>query len=218
MSLAIKYESVEDASMRLRNTVVMYDGKPVFITGITNGTGDDILRVRFQELPIDPNKRLGGPFGDDDEDGGKRKFISSKHFDIAPFRLGYVNHPKYGAFYVERLPHRIQKQGFSNESYRGMTNTGGAVPWTVFTSSKETVAMINNDYPSFDRAKALLGKTPSVAFCRDYSLMKDEVLPELIFLYHKGKKVGFVNETGVTLGEKFKCLKESLGEVKVRAA
>jgi hypothetical protein len=217
LSLAIKYESVEDASMRLRNTIVLYEGKPVFITGITAGTGDDILRVRFKELPLDPNKNFGGPF-EDAEDGGKRKFISSKHFDISPFRLGYVNHPKYGAFYVQRLPHRIQKQGFSSESYAAKTNAGLVISWAVFTQSKETVAMINNDYPSFDRAKALLGKIPSVAFCRDYSLMKDEVLPELMFLYHKGQKVGFVNETGVTLGEKFKCLKESLSEVKVRAA
>lgn len=221
MSLAIKYESVDDASMRLRNTLVLYKDQPVIITGIAAGTEkDEILRVLFKELPY-----TGGGNGDEGpfaraaalaDDAAKRKYISSKHFDIAPFKLGYVNHPKYGAFYVSRLPNRIQKQGFCAENYRGLTNQGQPVTWHTFVGCKESVAMIMGDYPSFERAKGLIGKSPSVAFCRDFSLMKDEVLPELIFLYHKGAKVGYVSETGVTLGEKFKCLRESLAEQKVR--
>lgn len=218
MSLAIKYENPEDAMMRLRNTVVMYKDQPVYITNIVRGeTKDDILRVLFKELPTGTAgnpKRIIDP--EEAAKDSQRKYISSKHFDIAPFRLGYVNRQEgSGAFYCTRLPNRIQKQGLCGENFRAFDNLKAQIPFAAFLSCKETPAMIANQYPSFDRAVTLLSKCQSVAFHRDFALMKDSVIPELIFLYHKGEKVGAYMNGAAMLGKKFTCLKESLQEMKV---
>lgn len=228
MSLAIKYEAVEDARLRLRNTVVLYKGKPVLITDVVAGKKDEDdgpLRVYMQELPTKPGKLYDDPFkraaaggriAPDEKE--QRKLISSKHFDIAPFPLGYVNWPAApGAFYCTRLPNRVQKQGLCSENFSGKFNTGAQVNWATVLTCKETLDMVNNNYPSFDRALAALDKVPSVAFHREFSLMKDEVLPDLVFLFHKGVKVGWYNKDGISLGAKFKCLKESLQEIRVGA-
>jgi hypothetical protein len=218
MSLAIKYEGVDDARMRLRHTVVLYKRQPVYITEINQGTDDEIFRVYFNELPLVSGRR-GRGLEDDEEGGNKRKFISSKHFDIAPFRMGYVNRPtNTGAFYCSRLPCRMQKQGLCEENFVGIDNFGGIVPFGTFYSCKETLAMVEGRYPSFDVALKALNKITAVAFSRDFCLVKDTVIPDLIYLYHKGNKVGMYNSGKTSLGADFKCLRESLNELGVRAA
>lgn len=222
MSLAIKYETVEDAQMRLRHTVVLYKGRPVYITAIGMGTGDEIFRVHYKELPLVSPERPRRIMDEEGEEGdGKRKYISSKHFDIAPFRMGYVNRPSGGgAFYCSRMPNRMQKQGLCGENFRAFDNFGRQLDFNTFVSCKETVAMVENNYPSFDVALKSLDKIASVAFNRDFALAKDPVIPDLVFLYHKGEKVGMIapKTREVTLGDKFKCLKESLQEIELKAA
>jgi hypothetical protein len=228
VSLEIKYENAEDAKMRLRQSVVLYKGEPVLITDVRAGGGgkDDVIRVLIQDLPVGNVPKEGfiekarKRVGIEDEDAAeRRKYISSKHFDIAPFPLGYVNKQGgNGAFYCSRMPNRIQKQGLCGENFKAVDNYGGAVPFTVFLASKETVAMVKGDYPSFDRALALLDKSRSVAFSRNFALVKDEVIPALIYLYHKGTKVGMFNGREMCLGINFNCLKESLNEMKLKVA
>jgi hypothetical protein len=225
VSLAIKYENVEDATMRLRHSVVLYKDTPVYITEIVRGDGDDILRVRFQELPVGVPEAKVDPFGrrarialngGDEGAADKRKYISSKHFDIAPFKLGYVNSPK-GAFYCSRMPNRIQKQGLCGENFTAKTNNGIVISFQTFLSCEESVAMVKGEYPTFDQALKALAKCPAVAFDREFCLVKDEVFPELItYLYHKGTKVGMFNKEELSLGQKFKCLKEQLQEMKIK--
>lgn len=210
MSLAIKYENLEDARMRLRGTVVLYEGSPFYIRDVQRPqTKDDgIFRVVGNPLPLTGRETV-------DPEGEMRKFISSKNFDIGAFRMGYVNSPS-GAFYCSRLPNRQQKQGLSGDTFSGRTNRGNAVPFTTFTSTKEVVNMVKNDYPSFDLAKRSLAKSPAVAFSRDFCLERDEILEDLQHLYHKGSKVGAVLNGNIVLGNKFKCLKESLEELGVK--
>lgn len=230
MSLAIKYEAVDDARMRLRNTVVMYRNEPVLVQEIARGEDkDEILRVLFNPLPVRQGavKKKADAFGrrlvgDDamdalEEKAQQRKYISSKHFDIAPFKMGYVNHPTLGAFYTQRLPNRVQKQGLCAENFSGFTNNPlKPVDFNTFITCKESVEMIAGIYPSFDRALKLLEKAPAVAFSREFALSKDEVIPDLIFLYHKAKKVGYFAKDEAVLGANFKCLKESLEECKIK--
>jgi hypothetical protein len=229
VSLAIKYESVEDAKMRLRHTVVLYKDTPVYILDIVKGDGDDILRVQFQEIPLAPGEMveaapvrargadLAGLAQAAKAAAAQRKYISSKHFDIAPFKMGYVNSPK-GAFFASRLPHRMQKQGLCSENFTGKTNQAVPIGFMTFLNCKETVAMIKGEYPSFDQAMKALDKSPAVAFDREFCLVKDDCFPELItYLYHKGVKVGMFNKNdGLSLGKKFTCLKEQLGEMKIK--
>jgi len=229
LSLAIKYENPDDARMRLRNTVVLYKKTPVLIQDVVRGEGkgeDDILRVLFTELPVNnrrPQNKAGFPVEDPFVRIGERvkaaeamqkKYISSKYFDIAPFKLGYVNR-KNDPFYCTRLPNRIQKQGLCSENFKAFSNFGPFVDFNTFLNCPETPAMIAGDYPSFDRAVDLIEQCSAVAFSRDFCLVKDEVISALIYLYYKGKKVGLFDKNKINLGKKFECLKESLEEIKI---
>jgi hypothetical protein len=78
------------------------------------------------------------------------------------------------------------------------------------------VEMIAGKYPTFDQALTALKKCPAVAFNREFCLVKDEVVPDLIYLYHKGKKVGYYSHKETILGNQFKCLKESLEEMQIK--
>ena len=189
----------------MRGTIVRYEGVPVYIREIRDGDGDKILRVLFDYIPRN-----------DDGDGDpKRKYISSKNFDISPLPMGYVNAPT-GAFYCTRSPNRVQKQGLSNENFNAFTNEGKQVGFGVFTRTKEVNAMVANEYPSFAAACRALVKSPAVAFSRDFCVQRDEILTELIHIYHKGVKVGASLSGTIVLGDKFKCLKESLEELGVK--
>lgn len=225
MSLAIKYESLEDARLRLKNTVVLYDGEPVFIRNIepSRSEKDGIFRIHADALPLNGPGQIHNEDEDWDEgvavdvgdwiDAAKkadlRKFISSKNFDIAPFKMGYVNLKK-GAVFCSRVPRRQQKQGLSLESYSAV-----GLDWGAFVQSKEAVDMIKGRYPTLDQAKALLNKSPLVAFSREFAIAKDEILEDMFILYYKGSKVGVFLDGKVTLGKKYTCLKETLLEIKV---
>jgi hypothetical protein len=232
--------------MRLRGTVVLYKGDPVQIQEIREGTGkEDILRVLIKPLPLTTpgaadmegnvfpvppvpqaavQRRGAGGLMDfarqaveaAKEEGGVQKYISSKHFDIAPFPLGYVNKPTdSGAFYCSRMPNRVQKQGLCAENFKGTDNYKGLVDFRTFLRCKEVPLMVAGNYPTFEQALKNLTKVPSVAFNRYFCLVRDEVIADLVYVYHRGMKVGMLNKvTGdLCLGERFLCLKESLTEL-----
>lgn len=211
MSLSIAYESLEDASMRLIQTVVMYDGEPVYITNIKNVGPDDpkgdIFRVYCQPLPYGA-KAL--------DEAQMRKFISSKKFDLAAFPMGFMN---YGneALYCSRKPKRQQKQGLSNGTF-DCTNIrfpeadtprlDGCLPM------KEFHDCIKGVYPSFQEAVSLVqvGGKFAVAFSRTFAVVQDEDIEELLYIYHKKQKVGFIMDGKLKLAKVGLCLKEALAE------
>jgi len=240
MSLAIKYENVEDASMRLRNTVVLYKGDPVLITDVrpADKADDGILRVLIERLPIEKPamgkvvigmRNLRNPPGflaegaaglaapNDLPKEQARKYISSKHFDIAPFKMGYVNDPDC-PFFCTRLPNRIQKQGLCADNFKAVSNFGAPVQYGYFLRSSGVPDMVHGRYPTTVEALRMLEKQLAVAVSRDFCLQRDDVLPEFIYLFYQGKKIGMYTDNRVRLGQKFNCLKESLEELKLYAA
>ncbi len=209
MSLSIKYERLEDARMRLRHTVVLYDGAPYYIREITTGTGDDgPYRVHADALPLSAADVRNAGRG---EDADIRKYISSKNFDIAPFRMGFVN-AKTGCFYVSRLPARQQKQGLGSENVQMTTPLGQRIPFATLLTTPEVLAMVNGNYPNLKQALAALEKMPSIAICRDVALVKDEVLDCLVYVYHKTTKVGLLSDNKAKLGKAFAYLNETISE------
>jgi len=86
------YETAEEVRFRLENTIVKYDGSPVYITRVEvaqPGDEDKISRVLFSELPFDPLAGKGKV---------QRRFLSSRKFDLTPFKMGYMNY-KGDAFF-----------------------------------------------------------------------------------------------------------------------
>lgn len=223
MGLQIQYESVEDASLRLRGSVVLYDGAPVYVEGVNAAPPEDakeIFRVHFRNLPIGDN-------------GPQRKYISSRKFDLAPFKMGFLNTDK-GAVYCSRSPARQQSQGLVSKNFvaeavppgdpvkhpfGGAPRAAQGISFEDFIMHSNVPKMVAGEYPLFAEACANAAKGVSTAFARELCVAPDPDLPFLLYLYHKTTKVGVVNiDKTVTLGPKRKCLKELLAEknVKVR--
>jgi len=218
MSLSIQYESIEEAEMRLTNTVVLYDGKPVYIDRVANHNGDDVFRVYARPLPLD--KRA------DPLDEQFRKFISSKKFDLSGFKMGFMN-IKGHSVYMSRLPRKQYKQGLAQATL-GVEYLGKQGPYDMKAAGldlrltnliylKEFAAMLEGKYPSFNEAKKMLDNgANTVAFHREFALGKDDELDGLVYLYHKRDKVGFILNDTVNLANKMQCLKECLLEAGLR--
>jgi hypothetical protein len=222
MSLSIPYETVEEAEMRLVSTVVMYDGDPVYITKVGNARpGDpkeDILRVYAHPLPFDPHK-----LGDIEaraavkEKEEMRKFISSRKFDMKTIKMGFMN-IKGELLYCSRKPARQFKQGVSNNTFVSQAITGGARALNLVNAVglKEFADMLKGVYPTFDEAVRTMnkGKITGVAFHRQFALVRDPALPELLYLYHKSDKVGVIfGGNKIILTKGMICLRESLQEI-----
>jgi hypothetical protein len=224
MSLSIQYESVADAQMRLQNTIVLYDKAPVYITKIGNvGPGDpkpDTFRVYAFPLPYNKKDRVAlDPFADEENQKQLRKFISSKKFDLAPFPMGFVNRDGQ-VYYTSRAPRRQQKQGLSEGTFTVRSLLPGGRPFGFMDafSSQEFADCVNGKYPSLEEATEMLKQEEirAVAFCRTFALVKDPELEDLIYLYHKEVKVGFILEDQLKLTKIAQCLKEALREVGVK--
>jgi hypothetical protein len=210
----IEYETAEEANMRLSNSVVLYDGRPVYISEIRRDEElpkGEICRVIMHELPLTDNNR------------GERKYISSGKFNLAPFKMGFLNLAGK-TFYLSRNTARQNRQGLSERtlSVEALTASaqGSRLPrFRDLLNNTEFVDMITGKYPSVDEALTLLEQDDiaSVAISREYAIVADEELEDLIVLFHKTKKVGFMPTKGsFKLSKKFKFLKEELDERKIK--
>lgn len=129
------YENLKEANMRLRGTIVLYDGYPYYVHCITNHMTDGIFRVYCEPIggpngmsynaPIDPVPSNVVPF--DHPECGKamdvwiekypqfgilRKHMNSPAFNkFRPFPLGMIN-MQGRTYYIERQPTRHTQQGF----------------------------------------------------------------------------------------------------------
>lgn len=129
------YETIEEARMRIDQTVVLYDGEPYLVLCVATGKPDGIFRVYLD--PFTPDGKLYSrinsvPYEWHDElgmtkmqkmdlfleQGGDscpiiRKMMNSPLFNkFRPFSLGMANEEGY-AVYVERSPVRHTQQGLT---------------------------------------------------------------------------------------------------------
>lgn len=231
-----KYETVEEVKFRLENTVVLYDEEPVYITRVNAvEPGDDVnpgevSKVYFQPLPwrgaakndlfirFDPAVQNPAPKAPDRR--ATRKFLSSRKFDLTPFKMGYFNEGGQATF-VSRAPVRQNQQGlsartalFSDIKGRKSLNIG----WNQLINSQGFVDMVHGKYPSLEEAKELINNEnhTSVAVSRSFAFFIDHDL-ESMFLMHKGTKCGFcsTDDNGVKVPNKFHFLREEMEEARI---
>lgn len=129
------YENHKEALLRLRATVVLYDGLPYQIHAICNHHSDGIFRVYMEPVGIAPEDRkknqpffsvlgnvpseyptLGGlldaSLTENKEMSIIRKQMNSPKFNkFRPYPLGMCNLRGQGTFYIERQPNRKTEQG-----------------------------------------------------------------------------------------------------------
>lgn len=150
------YENIKEASMRLSNTIVMYDGEPYYILCITDHKGDGIFRVYMDKLGnpggmahqkglsipyewMDTPAKTKGQAMDEwlekyPDKGVIRKMANSPKFNkFRPFPLGMCNNAG-SVLYVERTPTRYTQQGLTSSmvNYHELTpsdvGSGGTPP------------------------------------------------------------------------------------------
>lgn len=206
-----KYEDIDEVKARVEGTVVLYDGRPVYITKVgfldVDEQRKDIARVYFKELPYKA------------ESPDVRKYLSSKNFDLAPFKMGYTN-LRGQAIFLARNPVRQYKQGLSAATLVCTDVRGQKIPlgFVDLLSRKEFVDMYDGKYPSFKDAGELLGKddTSSVAISRSFAFTLDHDL-EALYLLHKGIKCGlaYKNDRGIRVPPKFHFLREEMEDSRI---
>lgn len=212
-----KYETAEETKFRLEGTIVLYDGKPVYITRVNAVGAEDkkeIARVYFWELPVPKAASAKDEV---------RKYLSSRHFDLTPFKMGYLNHGGAATF-VSRLPIRQQRQGLCANTCTFSDVLGKpsrTLDYNTMIHSPGFIEMVEGKYPSFKDAGELLGdqRTSSIAVSRSFAFVIDNDL-EALYLSHKGVKCGLAlkNDRALKVPPKFHFLREEMEECRIPLA
>ncbi len=131
------YETIHETHMRLRGTVVLYDGEPYVVLCITNHRDDGIFRIYLEPIGNgehmlaynNPNPPPTNQYSSDDPVLGVamdkwmekypdtkiiRKMMNSPAFNkFRPYPLGMCNYEDR-VFYLERQPNRKTEQGLTH--------------------------------------------------------------------------------------------------------
>lgn len=233
------YENIKEARMRLRNTVVLYDGEPYYIFHITDKYPNkpSIFRVYMEPIKKQMehrNYRWNPDFGGEEDFNEKldakvkegvfvRKMMSSAKFNkFRPFPLGMIN-INGSVLYAERQPTRRSSQGLCSDALKTSVVTKAMTPrrgsiFHVGLESVELAETIRGDYPSLKECIERLGDknviNGGVAFDREFALVRGPV--DLLLLNYKTETIGYIDQnspiTALNLSERYSYLKEKIAE------
>lgn len=169
------YENIQEAQMRLRGTVVLYDKDPVYVWAVINHKGDGVFRIYISPvedvdhcpggMPINQIPHTHAALGEVmDEWMATPNVMSNSKFRILrkkmnsplfnrfrPFPLGMMNAGKY-VYYLERQPQRPKtEQGLVSSAVHATpisaaVNTQIMKSIDLFTPSFRDCVV--GDYPS----------------------------------------------------------------------
>jgi hypothetical protein len=236
------YETVKEANMRLRTTIVLYDGIPYCVMAICNHKTDGIFRIYLDPVSdcMDMYNLNGIPtanYPQDHPELGKqmdkwldanpstkiiRKMMNSPLFNkFRPFPLGMYN--KGGVCsYVERRPTRKSEQGLTNNMISakpiGLNNDSLYSGFEILSDAfKDTIV---GNYPSIHETISQLDDPEngnwSVGFHRMFALVKGPLGTK--FLAYKNDIVGVLTNGDLTclrIGKDFRYLKETVDELNI---
>lgn len=214
------YENIKEAEMRLKDTVVLYDGEPYYVLCICDHKPDGIFRMY-----LDPIGRKGGltinsmdvPYQywdntkfatrgaamDDWMDKNPdtriiRKMMNSPLFNkFRPFDLGMCNVGS-GVQYIERSPTRHTQQGLTAQMLSCTVLSIGTDAKRrlggVHITSESFRDCVVSDYPSISECLDNL-KDPKVsnegaAFHRNFAFVRGPI--DTMFLAYKSDIVGLL--------------------------
>jgi len=225
--LNVKYETLEEASLRLKDSVVMYDGEPVYIFAVTRG---EPYRLHFTKLPLIPVKgrvnyddldefkifSVGRAEGYFTADGASRKFISSKNFDAGVSTIGYVsqNNNQSGPVRVSRRVARQYRQGLCSRNVEINLDIGDISPSFTDLITQQSFADALKGQNENETMK-LGPDTPYGVISKDFYWHYDRVFRMRWLINSHGQKVAMASPDGdkFYLPEKFAFHKEQLDEL-----
>jgi hypothetical protein len=178
------YETLKEALMRLRRTVIVYDGIPYRVITITNHMEDEIFRVYLEpigqthEEMMERENPQPDNYPPEHPEVGKymdkfiethptygilRKQINSPKFNnFRPYPLGMCNLFGSGTYYVERQPNRKTEQGLISSMLHETPITTGSGPQTatrcgtISVYGPEFKACVMGEYPTAAQTLAAL--------------------------------------------------------------
>lgn len=232
------FETVKEASMRLRRTVIVYDGEPYVVLAITNHKPDGIFRIYLEPIGRDPTKlyvrpepegfppeHAGlGPYMDTwlaehPDTGILRKQMNSPLFNkFRPYPLGMCNMKGGGCYYIERMPTRKSEQGLTASMLQetNLTAQPDALAKRAMSVSITSIAFkecVMGSYPSAQECLTNLldpdVTNTAVGFSREFAFVRGPM--SIIFLAYKQDIVGVLPSSdfsAVRLGREFTHLKE----------
>jgi hypothetical protein len=212
------YETIQEANMRLRRTIVLYGDDPYYVHAVTNHTKDGIFRVYISE--ITRVKKIGIPalaaypqehpalgveldkyVKSKENKGLERKRINSPHFNrFRPFPLGMCNTGEAGAgrcFYIARCPQKRTEQGLTGAHVEETEVTlgdksGRPDRHNVALYSDAFYATIKGIYPTPKEILAAFGDpdidNEAVGFHRDFALVRGPI--DSLYLGYKDRIIG----------------------------
>lgn len=142
-----RFQSTADAQQRLLKTVIVHQGRPMYVHEVRSPTkvlGMDMLLRKLVEFELEPSS-------------------------VAPPTLGYVNW-KDSVVFVTRRPVRRVRQGVCSENIDARVNDKNE-----FMSSSSFAKMLMDDYPTFKAALKDIKneKAVRVAFSKDFAISHD---------------------------------------------
>jgi hypothetical protein len=232
------YENVKEAMLRLRRTVVMYDGEPYVVFCITDHKSNGIFRIYLDPTGQDPNVLRKLPditdFPPEHPDIGGyidtfmaqnpdtkliRKEMNSPLFNkFRPYPLGMCNIKGGGVYYVERQPNRKTEQGLVSSMLYDTPITTSPSSQPRRTGAIDVYGMPFRDcclgnYPTAAECLSNLldpdVTNEGVAFHREFALVRGPV--DMIFVAYKHDIVGVLPKNDfscVRLGREFRHTKE----------
>lgn len=238
------FETVAEANIRLRESMVVYDRQPYLVKAITNHRSDEVFRIYLWPVGVDVADKKLYPslisnFVPDDTGLGAaidtwmkanpsspliRKRMDSPLFNkFRPFPLGMVNY-KGTAYYCQRTPNRRTEQGLVNsmviKDRVELSNMPGAPSPSGLWLSAEFREMILGNYPTAQECIDGLNNpkiaNDAVAFHRDFAFIRGPI--DLLFLGYKSAVVGLLPNNDlstVKLDKKHLHCKEAVEELKL---
>jgi hypothetical protein len=175
---------------RLRRSVIMYKGSPVYVEGV------DGMTLQLTQL------ETGEPLSVKSSDTG---------FDIGSPLLGYVN-TDGGAVYVMRRPIRLYKQGLSTEN---LTVRGGRGFNERYLKDKSFSNMLLNIYPKLPSVLgAVMYSNPFAPIKSSVRAFHRHLAVDGNKLHYKGREVGIIREDKTfQLNERFTYLGEEIEDL-----
>lgn len=183
------YESARDVELRLRNSLVMYNQRPVQVNNVISKTAvevEDILTrdvsaAKVRDLDLDPSHA----------------------------KLGYVITTR-GVYMASRKPVRRFKQGLTNENMvvRGVMEKRGRERDISF-NSRAVAKTILGEFPDCGTAfqQVRKGESKIVPFSRDWAVAEQD--GDLCLVY-RGNVVGYADDGCAKLLPECFYLKEGL--------
>lgn len=174
------FETLKEAHLRLRGTVVLYDKKPYYVLAITDHKKDGIFRIYLDPIGWDQNKTHEQPqalhnYGAESEELGValdqyldantsspilRKQMNSPLFDkFRPFSLGMCNIGKR-CVYTEWQPTRSTYQGLTRQNVTEHVVTLGEQPAKRSISGSSFVNTVSQEFE-----ETITGSYPSAGDC-----------------------------------------------------